>query len=107
MKLTIISCNTLHQHVNQPGTLLLDLREKEEFDTNHYPGAYLVNPNHLEDELEVILEHYPHIVDTIILYCDRGNVSLAAARILTRLGYPVVSLGGGFDECSLDQPAKE
>ena len=34
----------------------------------------------------------------IILYCDKGNQSIVATRDLVKLGYPVVSLNGGFEK---------
>ena len=38
-------------------------------------------------------------IRAIVLYCDRGNISLIVARDLVRKGYPAISVGGGFMRC--------
>lgn len=109
MKLQIISCTSLKKYLGREDVLLLDLREREEYETAHFPGAVWANPEHLEQKIETLLKEAVHEIKWIILYCDHGNISLLSARDLARHGYPVMSLGGGFEYCSLnpEKPRKQ
>lgn len=102
MKLQIISCTSLKKYLGREDVLLLDLREKQEYETAHFPGAVWADPDKLEEEIESLLKKSVHEIKWIILYCDHGNISLLSARDLARHGYPVMSLGGGFEYCSLN-----
>ncbi len=105
MKLQIISCTSLKKYLGREDVLLLDLREKQEYDAAHFPGAVWADPEQLETKIETLLKSSEHEIRWIILYCDHGNISLLSARDLARHGYPVMSLGGGFEYCHL-KPGK-
>ena len=104
MKLQIISCTSLKKYLGREDVLLLDLREKKEYETAHFPGAVWADPEQLEEKIATLLEEAVHEIKWIILSCDHGNISLLSARDLARHGYPVMSLGGGFEYCKLDPP---
>lgn len=77
------------------GTVLIDVRENEEFSVAHLPGARHVPRAYLESRIEgVVPDRNAHIV----LYCASGNRSAYAARTLTEdLGYTdVSSMTGGI-----------
>ena len=74
--------------------LLLDVREADEWQTGHVPGATHVPRGVLEMRIEGI---EPDRSRRILLYCAGGNRSLLAAESLQRLGYAnIASVAGGF-----------
>lgn len=108
MKLKIISCTTLKKYLGRKDVLLLDLREKSEYDAAHYDGAVWADWEHLEKEVDHLIATAHQPIQWIILYCDHGNISLVSARDLAKHGYQVMSLGGGYEYChTTTSPAKE
>ena len=71
-----------------PGAVLLDVRETDEFQSGHIPGAVNLPLSRIEQaELE---KNTP-----IFAYCLRGTRSRQAASRLARMGYTKVrSIGG-------------
>jgi molybdopterin/thiamine biosynthesis adenylyltransferase/rhodanese-related sulfurtransferase len=77
------------------GVVLVDVRESEEFDAGHIPGAKHVPRGHLESRIEnAVADRDAHVV----LYCASGNRSALAAHTLKELlGYEnVESMTGGI-----------
>ena len=80
--------------VKRPGTVVLDVREPDEYDQGALPGALHIPRGHLEAQIEgkVLAKDSP-----IVVYCAGGVRSAFAARTLGELGYSdVVSMAGGF-----------
>jgi sulfur-carrier protein adenylyltransferase/sulfurtransferase len=83
------------QALNGDGAVIVDVRESEEWDQGHLPGARHVPRGHLESRIEGATSDR----DTrVILYCASGNRSALAAKTLQEeLGYKnVASMRGGF-----------
>jgi molybdopterin/thiamine biosynthesis adenylyltransferase/rhodanese-related sulfurtransferase len=78
-----------------PGFVLVDVRETDEWDAGHLPGAKHVPRGHLESRIEGAA---PDRGQRVVLYCASGNRSALAARTLRQeLGYEnVESLTGGI-----------
>lgn len=83
------------------GWHFLDVREADEFEAGHIPGARLVPRGFLEVRAD--LEHPkrdPWLADRarpLILYCGGGHRSALAARALQQMGFQrVVSLAEGW-----------
>jgi len=77
------------------GVVLVDVRETEEFDAGHIPGAKHVPRGYLESRIEnAVADREAHVV----LYCASGNRSAYAAHTLReQLGYRnVESMTGGI-----------
>jgi len=76
------------------GTVLLDVREPDEWEQGAIPGALHIPRGHLEAQIET------RIVDKsapVVVYCAGGVRSAFATKTLQDLGYrDVVSLAGGF-----------
>jgi molybdopterin/thiamine biosynthesis adenylyltransferase/rhodanese-related sulfurtransferase len=68
--------------------LLVDVREQDEWDEGHIPGAVHIPRGHLEARIE---RTAPDHGERIVLYCAAGNRSAYAARTLEELGYQNVS----------------
>jgi molybdopterin/thiamine biosynthesis adenylyltransferase/rhodanese-related sulfurtransferase len=75
---------------------IVDVREREEWDEGHLPGAVHVPRGHLESRIESAA---PDKSRPVLVYCASGNRSAFAAKTLEELGYDqVVSLAGGFTD---------
>jgi len=76
------------------GTVILDVREPDEFEQGTLAGVVHIPRGHLEAQVET------RIVDKsapVIVYCAGGVRSAFAAKTLQELGYQdVVSMAGGF-----------
>jgi molybdopterin/thiamine biosynthesis adenylyltransferase/rhodanese-related sulfurtransferase len=76
--------------------LVVDVREQDEWDEGHIPGAVHIPRGHLESRIERAASDPSR---AIILYCASGNRSAFGARTLDELGYAdVASLSGGFTD---------
>ena len=82
--------------VARPGTVVLDVREPDEYEQGAIPGAIHIPRGHLESQVEgKVPDHDAHIV----IYCAGGTRSAFAADTLAQLGYSdVVSMAGGFNK---------
>src|SRR4051812_9786043 len=79
-----------------PGTVVLDVREPDEYEQGALPGALHIPRGHLESQIEnkVVDRDAP-----IVAYCAGGTRSAFAAETLQQLGYTnVVSVVGGFNK---------
>jgi sulfur-carrier protein adenylyltransferase/sulfurtransferase len=80
--------------IGSDSTAIVDVREQEEWDEGHLPGAVHVPRGHLESRIESAV---PDRSRSVVVYCASGNRSAFAAKTLEELGYDdVVSLAGGF-----------
>ncbi|MDD7403727.1 MAG: rhodanese-like domain-containing protein [Butyribacter sp.] len=96
MQFKIISCEILEQYLTRNDILLLDLRNREDYDREHIPHAIWADWETLEEQMPQLLSQLDFSPAWIILYCSHGNTSLLIARDLARNGYPVISLNGGY-----------
>jgi sulfur-carrier protein adenylyltransferase/sulfurtransferase len=76
--------------------LLLDVREQDEWDEGHIPGAVHIPRGNLESRVEKIATDRAR---PVVVYCAVGARSAFAAKTLEELGYEDVrSLAGGFTD---------
>ncbi len=74
---------------------LIDVRERNEFEEGHLPGAQHLSKGFLEVQIE---DRVPDRRAPMTLYCAGGTRSLLAARALHEMGYTDVrSMSGGFN----------
>jgi molybdopterin/thiamine biosynthesis adenylyltransferase/rhodanese-related sulfurtransferase len=77
-------------------SVLVDVREEDEWSEGHIPGAVHVARGFLESRIEQVA---PDRSQTVVLYCAGGSRSAFAAKTLGELSYEnVVSLAGGFTD---------
>lgn len=82
------------QLAHKRGALIIDVREKEEWEESHIPHAQQVSRGMLELEIE---ELAPDTTAPIICHCGGGGRPALAAESLQRMGYTnVKSMAGGF-----------
>jgi sulfur-carrier protein adenylyltransferase/sulfurtransferase len=85
---------TAEAQIGAPGTIVLDVREPDEYEQGALPGAIHIPRGHLESQIEGRL---PDREAPVVVYCAGGVRSAFAARTLQELGYKdVVSMAGGF-----------
>ena len=76
--------------------LLVDVRERDEWEQGRIPGAVHVSRGHLESRIEGVA---PDRSRPVLLYCAQGNRSAFAAKTLSELGYErTISLAGGYTD---------
>ena len=68
--------------------IVVDVREQDEWDEGHIPGAVHIPRGHLESRIE---RFAPDREAPIVLYCASGNRSAFAAKTLEQLGYEAVA----------------
>jgi rhodanese-related sulfurtransferase len=77
--------------------LLIDVREADEYNAGHLPGAVFIPRGMLEFKLSATPELTPRDLN-IAVYCKTGGRSALAALTLQDMGYlNVKSISGGFD----------
>ena len=78
------------------GPLFVDVREPDEWEEGHIPGAVYTGRGRLEQRIEGLV---PDKGRPLVVYCSAGNRSAFASKVLGELGYTDVSnLAGGFAE---------
>jgi molybdopterin/thiamine biosynthesis adenylyltransferase/rhodanese-related sulfurtransferase len=94
-RITEIDTAGAEAEVAKPNTVVLDVREPDEYEQGAIPGAVHIPRGHLESQVEGrILDRDAHIV----VYCAGGTRSAFAADTLNQLGYTdVSSMAGGFN----------
>jgi molybdopterin/thiamine biosynthesis adenylyltransferase/rhodanese-related sulfurtransferase len=76
--------------------VVVDVREKHEWNEGHIPGAIHVPRGFLELQIE---EAVPDKDKTVLLYCAGGVRSLMAGQTLQQMGYRnTISMAGGFGQ---------
>jgi len=80
----------------QDGIVLVDVREKNEWDEGYIPGALHIPRGFLELRVE---EAIPDKSQKVVLYCAGGTRSMYAGLTLKQMGYEdVISMSGGFGQ---------
>jgi sulfur-carrier protein adenylyltransferase/sulfurtransferase len=78
------------------GSIFVDVREPDEWDEGHIPGAIYTGRGRLEQRIEGLV---PDKSRPLVVYCSAGSRSAFAAKVLEELGYlNVVNLAGGFSD---------
>lgn len=81
---------------NNPLLCLIDVRELDEWQAMHIPGALHVPKDMITHQITSIAPDFDH---PIYLHCRSGMRSLSAAECLTQMGYQqVYSVSGGIIE---------
>ncbi len=87
-----------------PDVVFLDVREPNEWNLGHVPGAVHIPRGQLEGRVESVIDRAKRVV----VYCAGGSRSALAADTLKQMGYDnAVSLQGGFGEWAVQGGAVE
>jgi molybdopterin/thiamine biosynthesis adenylyltransferase/rhodanese-related sulfurtransferase len=76
--------------------LFVDVREDDEWEEGHIPGAVHIARGRLESRIEGLI---PDKTRPLVVYCSAGWRSAFATKVLGEMGYEdVVNLAGGFTD---------
>jgi len=90
-----IDIDEARRMLERPGTVLVDVRESDEWRQGHIPQAVGIPRGFLELRIE---EKVPDRKAPVILQCASGTRSLLAARSMHEMGYEnLFNLNGGFN----------
>jgi molybdopterin/thiamine biosynthesis adenylyltransferase/rhodanese-related sulfurtransferase len=92
-----ISTVEAHERLeSSDGSIFVDVREPDEWDEGHIPGAIYTGRGRLEQRIEGLV---PDKSRRLVVYCSAGNRSAFSTKVLEELGYvDVVNLAGGFSD---------
>jgi rhodanese-related sulfurtransferase len=89
-----VSVDETHQALNSESARVIDVREDNEWDEAHIPGAEHLSRGIIERDIETFA---PNKSSDLILYCGGGFRAALAADSLQRMGYTNVrSMAGGW-----------
>lgn len=75
--------------------IILDVREQDEYDSGHIPGAVLLPVGTIDETTAA--EVIPEKDSTVLVYCRSGNRSKTASSTLSELGYTNIYEFGGIN----------
>ena len=78
---------------SETGYIILDVREQDEYDAGHIPGAILIPYTRIEEEASEKLTDKDQL---ILVYCRSGRRSKIATDALVELGYTNIREFGGI-----------
>ena len=82
------------RRLQQTGAVVVDVRERFEFERGHVPGAINIPLTEVAERANEIPKDQP-----VVLHCALGSRSRLAGERLAGMGYEnVKNLGGGFSE---------
>lgn len=74
--------------------IILDVREQDEYDSGHTPGAVLLPLGNIDETTAA--EVIPEKDSTVLVYCRSGNRSKTSFSTLAELGYTTIYEFGGI-----------
>lgn len=75
--------------------IILDVREQNEYDSGHIPGAVLLPVGTIDEDTAAAV--IPEKDSTVLVYCRSGNRSKTASSALAKLGYTNIYEFGGIN----------
>ena len=75
--------------------IVLDVREQDEFDAGHIPGAVLLPVGTITKDTATAV--IPELDSVVLVYCRSGNRSKKASQALVDLGYTGIYEFGGIN----------
>lgn len=75
--------------------IILDVREQDEYDSGHIPGAVLLPVGTIDKETAAAV--IPEEDSIVLVYCRSGNRSKTASFTLAELGYTNIYEFGGIN----------
>ena len=96
----IVALQVFLKKLDQPGVIIFDARDSEEFREGHVHGAKSLPYDEFSDESVFVLQDIPFDLE-VITYCEGMNCSLAEdlADLLKEMGFLDVKVfAGGWEE---------
>ena len=89
-----IDQKTAKDMMDQRDVIILDVREQNEYDSGHIPGAVLLPVGSINEQTAA--QVIPQKDDVVLVYCRSGNRSKKAAAALAALNYTNIYEFGGI-----------
>ena len=89
-----ISQEEAKQMMDTQEVIILDVREQDEYDSGHIPGAVLLPVGTIDENTSAAV--IPEKDSTVLVYCRSGNRSKTASAALAELGYTNICEFGGI-----------
>ena len=90
-----ISQEEAKEMMDNQEVIILDVREQDEYDGGHIPGAVLLPVGTINEETAAGV--IPEKDATVLVYCRSGNRSKTASAALAELGYTSIYEFGGIN----------
>lgn len=90
MNSQLISAKEVDRYAFRNEYVIVDIRSPREFRERHIKGAVCIPYERLFEQAKLLKNR------TLILYCDRGGLSLKAAKELEERGISAKSVVGGI-----------
>ena len=90
-----ISQEEAKEMMDTQDVIILDVREQDEYDSGHIPGAVLLPVGTIDEDTAA--EVIPEKDSTVLVYCRSGNRSKTASSALAELGYTNIYEFGGIN----------
>ena len=90
-----ISQEEAKEMMDTQDVIILDVREQDEYDSGHIPGAVLLPVGTIDETTAA--EVIPEKDSTVLVYCRSGNRSKTASSTLAELGYTNIYEFGGIN----------
>ena len=81
--------------VDSQEVIILDVREQDEYDSGHIPGAVLLPVGTIDGDTAAAA--IPEKDSKVLVYCRSGNRSKTASSTLAELGYTNIYEFGGIN----------
>ncbi len=91
MDIEMISPREIQKYMRMDGTILVDMRDTVDFLDGHIRGAINIPYESLPFQYNYLKDF-----ERVLLYCDRGNASLIAAKDMAKEGIGVYAVCGGI-----------
>lgn len=88
----IVYANEVEHFRREHHAVLVDIRERSEFEKGHWPGAVNMPYNEAVEGVKKLPKNR-----YLLLYCDHGGGSMQLASRLGREGYSVATVVGGYE----------
>ena len=77
---------------------LIDIRSMEKYNDNHIPGSINI------PKILIIKDYakYLNKNETYYIYCQKGEQSIKVCSMLSKLGYKVINVIGGYERYILE-----
>ena len=99
-KVGSINAEEFKKIANDPNVLIIDVREKKDYDAGHMKGAINIPDGEPVDNYKDVLEANKD--KTMVTHCYSGNRSAKLAQMLSDKGYKVLNLLDGTKEHSYE-----
>lgn len=73
---------------------ILDIRTSNLYNKDHIPGSVNISVNNLTSNPSLYLKDNQNYY----IYCEFGYKSKRICKVLSKLGYNVINVDGGYDE---------